>query len=81
MHCYQADFSTFQILPPYNVFWAQVIQRGKKPAIITTFGNKLRAASRCSVIHAMLIRPWVFTKTRTVNRACPRPGTASTPAR
>jgi hypothetical protein len=43
MHCYQADFSTFQILPPYNVFWAQVIQRGKKPAIITTFGNKLRA--------------------------------------
>jgi hypothetical protein len=35
MHCYQADFSMFQILPPYNVFWAQVIQRGPKPAIVT----------------------------------------------
>ena len=35
MHCYQADFSTFQILPPYNVFWAQVIKRGEKPAVIT----------------------------------------------
>jgi len=35
MHCYQADFSTLQILPPYNVFWAQVIRRGQKPAVIT----------------------------------------------
>ncbi len=35
MHCYQADFSRFQILPPYNVLWAQVIARGKKPAITT----------------------------------------------
>lgn len=35
MHCYQADFSMFQILPPYNVFWAQVIRRGPKPAIVT----------------------------------------------
>ncbi len=23
MHCYQADFSRFQILPPYNVFWCR----------------------------------------------------------
>ena len=35
MHCYQADFSRFQILPPYNVFWAQVIARGEKPAVAT----------------------------------------------
>lgn len=35
MHCYQADFSRFQILPPYNVFWAQVVARGEKPAIVT----------------------------------------------
>ncbi len=35
MHCYQADFATFQILPPYNVFWAQVIQRGQKPIVVT----------------------------------------------
>lgn len=35
MHCYQADFSTFQILPPYNVFWAQVIKRGEKPAVVS----------------------------------------------
>lgn len=41
MHCYQADFSTFQILPPYNVFWAQVIQRGQKPAVVTK-GVELR---------------------------------------
>lgn len=35
MHCYQADFSRFQILPPYNVFWAQVVARGEKPAVVT----------------------------------------------
>ena len=35
MHCSQSDFSTFQILPPYNVFWTQVIARGEKPAIFT----------------------------------------------
>lgn len=41
MHCYQADFSTFQILPPYNVFWAQVIRRGPKPVVVTK-GVELR---------------------------------------
>ena len=35
MHCYQADFSTFQILPPYNVYWTQVIKRGEKPEVIS----------------------------------------------
>lgn len=41
MHCYQADFSTFQILPPYNVFWAQVIRRGPQPVVVTE-GVELR---------------------------------------
>lgn len=41
MHCYQPDFSMFQILPPHNVFWAQVIARGKKPTIVTE-GIELR---------------------------------------
>lgn len=35
MHCYQPDFSMFQVLPPHNVFWAQVIARGEKPTILT----------------------------------------------
>lgn len=41
MHCYQPDFSQFQVLPPYNVFWAQVVRRGPKPAIVTQ-GIELR---------------------------------------
>jgi hypothetical protein len=36
MHCYQLDYSQFLILPPYNVFWTQVIARGEDPAIITS---------------------------------------------
>jgi len=35
MHCYQPDFSMFQILPPHNVFWAQVIGRDRTPTILT----------------------------------------------
>ena len=35
MHCYQGDFSSFLILPPYNVYWSQVVQRGETPAIVT----------------------------------------------
>ena len=27
MHCYQIDYSLFLILPPYNVFWTQVVSR------------------------------------------------------
>jgi hypothetical protein len=39
MHCYQSDYSQFLILPPYNVFWAQVIARGEDPSIITSGVN------------------------------------------
>ncbi|NOZ13512.1 MAG: hypothetical protein GXO69_07670 [Acidobacteria bacterium] len=35
MHCYDDDFSTFSILPPYNVLWAQVVRRGASPEIVT----------------------------------------------
>ncbi len=35
MHCYDADFSVFSILPPYNTIWAQVIVKGSPPQIVT----------------------------------------------
>ena len=39
MHCYQTDYSQFLILPPYNVFWTQVIARrggsGEGPSIVS----------------------------------------------
>lgn len=35
MHCYDKDFSTFSILPPFNTIWAQVIKRGDKPELVT----------------------------------------------
>jgi hypothetical protein len=36
MHCVDADFSVFSILPPYNVFNAQVVRRGAtgKPVVV-----------------------------------------------
>jgi hypothetical protein len=34
MHCFQSDYSQFLILPPYNVFWTQVVARGEDPRII-----------------------------------------------
>lgn len=36
MHCYNPDFQDLAILPPYNTLWAQVIQVGDPPQIITT---------------------------------------------
>jgi hypothetical protein len=36
MHCYDRDYSTSAVLPPYNNLWAQVIKRGDPPEIITT---------------------------------------------
>lgn len=36
MHCYNRDFSSLAVLPPYNNLWAQVIQRGDPPKIITS---------------------------------------------
>ncbi|MEW8505587.1 MAG: cytochrome C [Candidatus Thiodiazotropha sp.] len=34
MHCADLDYSTFVILPPYNVIHAQVIERGAPPRIL-----------------------------------------------
>lgn len=36
MHCYNRDFSSLGVLPPYNTLWAQVIQRGDPPTIVTS---------------------------------------------
>lgn len=35
MHCYNPDFQDLAVLPPYNTLWAQVIQRGDPPLIVT----------------------------------------------
>jgi hypothetical protein len=35
MHCYNRDFADLAVLPPYNTLWAQVIQRGDPPQIVT----------------------------------------------
>lgn len=35
MHCFMADYSVFQVLPPFNTLWAQVIRRGEKPEVVT----------------------------------------------
>jgi hypothetical protein len=35
MHCYNADFAYLAVLPPYNTLWAQVIQIGDPPRIVT----------------------------------------------
>jgi len=35
MHCYDGDYSVFAVLPPYNTLFAQVIQVGDPPKIIT----------------------------------------------
>ncbi len=36
MHCYDRDYSTLTVLPPYNNLYAQVIKRGDPPQLITT---------------------------------------------
>ena len=35
MHCYDPDFSDLAILPPFNTLWAQVIQVGDPPMVIS----------------------------------------------
>ena len=35
MHCYNPDFQDLAVLPPYNTLWAQVVQRGDPPVIVT----------------------------------------------
>jgi len=34
MHCYDRDYSTSAVLPPYNNLWAQVIKRGDPPLVV-----------------------------------------------
>jgi hypothetical protein len=35
MHCYNRDFQDLAVLPPYNNIWAQVVERGNPPKIVT----------------------------------------------
>ncbi|MGW8194749.1 MAG: hypothetical protein ACWGOX_10840, partial [Desulforhopalus sp.] len=35
MHCYNRDFQDLAVLPPYNTLWAQVIEVGDPPRIVT----------------------------------------------
>ena len=36
MHCLNPSYDNAVILPPYNTVWAQVIQRGNPPKVLTT---------------------------------------------
>lgn len=36
MHCANPSYDTAVILPPYNTVWAQVVQRGNPPKVVTT---------------------------------------------
>lgn len=36
MHCLNPTYDTAVILPPYNTVWAQVIERGNPPRVVTT---------------------------------------------
>lgn len=36
MHCLNPTYDQLIILPPYNTLWAQVIQRGNPPSIVTS---------------------------------------------
>ena len=36
MHCYNQDFQDLAVLPPYNTLWAQVIEVGDPPQIVTS---------------------------------------------
>jgi hypothetical protein len=53
MHCYDADFSVFSILPPYDTLWAQVIAKGSPPRLVSEgivityeFENNTRSADK-----------------------------------
>jgi hypothetical protein len=35
MHCYDRDYATLTVLPPYNNLFAQVIKRGDPPELVT----------------------------------------------
>ncbi len=36
MHCLNPSYDTAVILPPYNTIWAQVVERGNPPRIVTS---------------------------------------------
>ena len=36
MHCLNPSYDTAVILPPYNTVWAQIVQRGNLPQIVTS---------------------------------------------
>jgi hypothetical protein len=36
MHCYNKDFKDLAVLPPFNNLWAQVVQVGDPPVVITS---------------------------------------------
>ena len=36
MHCANPSYDSAVILPPYNTVWAQVVQRGNPPKVVTT---------------------------------------------
>jgi hypothetical protein len=36
MHCLNPTYDTAVILPPYNTVWAQVVQRGNPPVVVTS---------------------------------------------
>jgi hypothetical protein len=53
MHCYDFNYSTMAVLPPYNNLFAQVIKRGDPPQLVTTginveygFPNNTDSASK-----------------------------------
>ena len=35
MHCYNRSFEDLAVLPPYNNLWAQVIEKGNPPRVVT----------------------------------------------
>jgi hypothetical protein len=41
MHCYDADFSIFGVLPPYNVLHAQTVLKGQTPQLIDSTSTKV----------------------------------------
>lgn len=50
MHCMDADYSVFSILPPYNVLLAQVIKKGKEP-------DKLKDTDGITVVYESAVDP------------------------
>ena len=36
MHCMNENFANMAVLPPYNTMWAQVVQQGDPPRVVTT---------------------------------------------